>query len=71
MVESHSGSAFTLLTDIPGLADYVDDVGPAAVLMAPGCNRRSQRCNDRFANSLNFGGFENLPDVNPFNTSII
>lgn len=71
MVEIHDGDQLTLLTKIYGLEDYVTANGSASILIAPGCNRTTRRCVDRFDNGLNNGGFEKLPEINPFDTSIV
>lgn len=71
MVEVHNGSQLTLLTKIHGLQEYIDLNGSANILLAPGCNRTTRRCIDRFNNRDNMGGFEKLPEVNPFSTSIV
>jgi hypothetical protein len=70
MVQLHSGDQITLLTKIHGLADYVTANGSADVLLAPGCNRTLRRCVDRFSNNLNNGGYEKLPEINPFTSGV-
>ncbi|MGX1259792.1 phage BR0599 family protein [Sinorhizobium fredii] len=70
-VARHVGNQVTLLTAIAGLADAVAANGSAAVLLAPGCNLTRSRCNSRFNNGLNFGGFDRMPDNNPFSISIV
>lgn len=69
-VARHAGDQITLLTAIPGLADEVTANGTAAVLLAPGCNLTRAHCNARFDNGLNFGGFDRMPDNNPFSIAI-
>ncbi len=71
MVAIHSGDQLTLLSKIPGLEAYIASTGSADVLVSPGCSRVRSRCDDRFDNSLNFGGFDRLPTLNPFSTSIV
>ncbi|MEY9717851.1 putative phage protein (TIGR02218 family) [Sinorhizobium fredii] len=70
-VARHVGNQVTLLTAIAGLAETVAANGSATVLLAPGCNLTRSRCNSRFNNGLNFGGFDRMPDNNPFSISIV
>ncbi len=71
-VQSHVGDTLTLLGAIPeGLADTVDNDGFANVFIAPGCDLSLATCTDKFANNLNFGGFPNMSDDNPFSKSIV
>jgi hypothetical protein len=71
MVSVHSGNQLTLLTKIHGLGEYVTANGSADILLAPGCNRTTRRCVDRFDNGLNMGGYEKLPEINPFTTGAV
>lgn len=70
-IGSHVGSTITLIGEIEGLADKVAAAGSAAVEIAPGCDLSTgpNGC-AKFDNFLNFGGFEFLPDSNPFSSSI-
>ena len=71
MVSVHNGNQLTLLSKIHGLVEYVTANGSADILLAPGCNRTTRRCVDRFDNGLNMGGYEKLPEINPFSTSVV
>jgi hypothetical protein len=71
MVEVHTGATLLLLNKIPGLEAWIDLNGAASVLLAPGCNRTRIRCNDRFANTLNNGGFDKMPTINPFESGVL
>lgn len=58
-ITSHTYSDFTINSLIPGI-----QVGET-VQIAPGCNLSRERCDARFANIENFGGFPFIAD-NPF-----
>jgi hypothetical protein len=70
-VTVHAADQLTLTNDIQGLAEAVADIGAQAVLLAPGCDLSTARCEDRFANDINHGGFAWLPTDNPFETRIV
>lgn len=61
-INGHVGTAIDLDRPVPGLA-----IGDTLRLF-PGCNHTSDHCRDKFGNLVNFGGFEFIPDVNPFST---
>ncbi len=65
---SHVGEICTLLNPLPGLEDATL---PITVKIYPGCDLSLTRCNDRFDNVLNNGGFNDMPDENPFSISIV
>lgn len=69
-VEQHVDTALRLVTMIPGLSEAFDADGPQAVSLAPGCKRNRLRCEGRFGNGINFGGYDRMPKINPFSTSI-
>ena len=62
---SHVGNAITLTSGIPG-------VGPGSVIAAyPGDDKRIDGdCLNRFANTINHGGYPYIPDDNPFETGL-
>ena len=57
MIMEHTGSALTLLDEMPGLADDITANGTSSVSIAPACARNMSDCHDKFGNILNFGGF--------------
>lgn len=59
-IESHAGAALSLL-GIPHGAGAGD-----AVTIYPGCDHLPATCHTKFNNKPNFGGFEFLPQKNPF-----
>lgn len=61
MIVRHQGSELTLATPFPALAAAV----PAAVQIAPGCDKSLQTCLNRFDNIRRYGGFPQMTD-NPF-----
>lgn len=61
MITSHAGDTITVLTPFEDLA-----AGETVTAYA-GCDRSFAVCKDRFANTLNFGGFPWIPTKNPFN----
>ncbi len=60
MIVGHTNDAVTLAATLPGLA-----VGSSFEAFA-GCDRTFSTCNQKFANSANFGGFPWIPIKNPF-----
>lgn len=69
-IVAHSGSSLTLQRPIASLnAAFAG--GPVAVTLYPGCDRTPARCNGRFSNGLNHGGFRFIPIKNPFGGSSI
>lgn len=69
-IGNHVDTQITLTLPIVGLSKAVEDYGSRSVLIAPGCDRGEARCNDRFSNGLNHGGFHRLPSLNPFEINI-
>jgi uncharacterized phage protein (TIGR02218 family) len=69
-IGDHTGGTITLIGIIDGLADYVTAHGSAPVSIAPGCDLSETTCANKFSNSLNYGGFKNMSDNNPFSQSI-
>lgn len=69
-IVGHSGASLTLQRPILSLNTALED-GPVAVTLYPGCDRTPARCNDRFSNGLNHGGFRFIPIRNPFDGSSI
>jgi uncharacterized phage protein (TIGR02218 family) len=70
-IGSHTGSTLTLIGSIDGLADYFAAHGSVPVDIAPGCDLSTGPTGcEKFTNNLNFGGFENMSDNNPFSQSI-
>ena len=69
-IASHVGEQLILTLPIAGLEEHLKNFGAAEVLIAPGCNRSEPRCNDRYDNGLNHGGFHRFPELNPFETSL-
>ncbi len=70
-IVGHSGEQLTLSTAFASLTEDVNDHGPQLVLLSPGCNLSLDRCEVRFANDINHGGFPWLPTENPFETRIV
>jgi uncharacterized phage protein (TIGR02218 family) len=69
-ITKHVGTQLTLMSPIDGLAAAVSSSAQGA-LIAPGCTLSRDRCETRFANHLNFGGFPYPPGLNPFQVSLI
>ena len=63
IIRSHIGDQLELSFLPPAL---LAATLPLVVRVSPGCNRTSDRC-ATFANSLNYGGHENMPTQNVFN----
>ncbi|MBZ9794319.1 hypothetical protein [Mesorhizobium sp. ES1-4] len=66
------GDQVTLIASgIEGLAERIAADGSAAVFIAPGCDLSSGPTGcDKFDNTIEYGGFEFMADVNPFSQSI-
>ncbi|RVA08571.1 DUF2163 domain-containing protein [Mesorhizobium sp. M7A.F.Ca.US.002.01.1.1] len=69
-IGEHVGDTITLIGVIDGLAEAVADAGTVAVGIAPGCDLSETTCAAKFGNFLNYGGFKNMSDNNPFSQSI-
>lgn len=59
-IEQHTGGVLVLLGGTSGLT-----VGDA-ITAYPGCPRTIQACNDKFANTANYGGAPHQPGRSPF-----
>lgn len=62
-IKDHVGDEITLNQPIHDLV-----VG-ASLDLYPGCAHDKVDCDDKFNNILNYGGFTDIPQKNPFNTS--
>lgn len=70
-IGDHSGSTVRLTGGVVnGLNEAVAADGSASVFIAPGCDLSEETCAARFNNFLNYGGFKNMSDNNPFSQSI-
>ena len=67
-IRRHVGSSVSLHAPVPGLAEYIAANGTAAVNILPGCTKSMQTCIDRFSNSINHGGFEDI-STSPYDGS--
>lgn len=69
---NQSGTSLTLSHPIDDLTTAVITDGSAAVTLYPGCRLTHSDCNSKFSNTINYGGFPWIPDINPFGfTSIV
>lgn len=68
-IVAHSGSSLTLQRPIASL-NAAFESGPVPVTLYPGCDKSPARCNTRFENGDNHGGFRFISIRNPFQTSI-
>lgn len=59
-VTRHVGDEITLMTP------YLDDIVGQAVSLYAGCDHLKTTCASKFSNSINYGGFSYIPNVNPF-----
>lgn len=59
-IEDHAGSTLNLLGGSDGVSLGL------AVTAYPGCSRVIQVCNDKFNNSINYGGIWHMPGKSPF-----
>lgn len=64
-IARHEGTALELLDPAPSLAAALAG-GAQSVSIAPGCDLRLSTCQDKFSNTLNFGGFPDIPSQNYF-----
>lgn len=62
----HVGPTLTLIRPIFSLNQEITDNGPTAVRIFPGCNRTRSVCAATFSNIERYGGFDWLPNHNPF-----
>lgn len=64
-IESHVGSTIVIKRASYDLEQlYLS--GPFGVSLYPGCNRTRSDCMSKFNNLLNYGGFDWIPDENPY-----
>lgn len=56
----------TLSRPLADLQEAVSAETPPEVRIYPGCDRTHATCRDRFANHLNYGGFDYIPIKGPF-----
>jgi hypothetical protein len=61
----HAGAAITISRAIPSLTTALAG-GPVNVTLYPGCDRSHTRCQTRFNNLANQGGFRFIPIRNPY-----
>lgn len=59
-IETHIGSSIVLLSP------FNESVIGLTATVTAGCNRTFTVCNDKFSNTINFGGFPYIPVRNPF-----
>lgn len=59
-IESHTGTALTLMQQFPGVA------ASDPVTVYPGCDHTLATCDTQFDNSANYGGFPWMPAKNPY-----
>ena len=65
-ITQHIGS--TLYISRP----FLESIGGMSVSLYPGCDHLQSTCTGKFENTLNFGGFPYIPNINPFGgTSIV
>jgi len=73
MLERLNGERMTILTQsgpIINLLNPFEDLAIGeSITLIKGCDRTSVQCKARFGNFVNFLGFENVPDRNPFSSS--
>lgn len=66
-ISNHVGSALTLNRVSGSLLSAFAAGGPGMNLtIYPGCDHTFATCAAKFLNSLNYGGFDFIPNVNPF-----
>lgn len=69
---NQTGNTVKVRQSIPSLNTAVNTSGAQNVILAPGCNRSYDHCNNKFFNSDNYGGFRHMPIKNPFgSTSVV
>lgn len=61
MIINHTGNTLQLIRGIPSLVE-----GETITVFA-GCDHTFQTCKSKFANHDNYGGFDKIPNANPFN----
>lgn len=59
-IDTHVVNTVVLRAPIDGL------IAGETVDVYPGCDHSLQTCNDKFANSANYGGLPFIPEVNPY-----
>lgn len=70
-ITGHVGSAITLQRLSFSVGEEVAGGFPFAVSLYPGCDHSRATCNAKFANLLNYGGFDHIPTKNPMGGSSI
>ncbi len=68
-ISKHVGDSLTLVGSFPALAAEIADSGTASVTIAPGCDKSTSTCLDRFDNIKHHLGFPVMRD-NPFIKSV-
>lgn len=61
-IRNHVGDQLTLHAELPGLSQQIANNGSADINILPGCTKSAQICIDRFNNSINHGGFEDIEE---------
>jgi len=64
MIATNVGTDITLLLPFEDF-DVTDNFQ-----IYPGCDRSSAECNTKFSNLDNYGGFEYIPIINPFESGL-
>jgi uncharacterized phage protein (TIGR02218 family) len=70
-VVKHVGSAITIQHFSRSILDEISGGFPFTVTLYPGCDRSYATCASKFANDLNYGGFDYIPKKNPTGGSSI
>ena len=71
-VIDHTGTNVTLQRlSYALLTQFQDEGAGTAITVYPGCDHSRSTCNTKFANLLNYGGFDWIPDKNPMGGSSI
>lgn len=68
---AHVGSAVTVQRFSFSLQQAVEAGDDFDVTLYPGCDHSNATCNAKFANGLNYGGFDYIPSKNPMGGSSI
>ena len=64
ILNSHYEGSTALELDIPQQLIGIPDGEPLTIY--PGCDGQASTCTQRYNNYINFGGFPDVPEVNPF-----
>jgi hypothetical protein len=72
-ITNQTGATLTLIRSMTPLIDYIDANGYSGLTgrIFPGCDRAVTTCNSKFGNLLNNRSFPFIPQLNPFNGSIV